>query len=244
MSTNLKGPFFLTQRVAKAMLTAPAPGRAARLHRKYCSISAYTSSINRAEYCVSKAGLAMMTALFADRLADSGINVYEIRPGIIDTDMTSVAKTKYDKLIGEGLTPSGAGHARRRGARVLAIAEGLLPVIYRRGDQRGWRLSPAQTLTVLTEDHELPKSSSFKTTAAFRAICGTSTSTWSWTMPSFPPQTHACPNATAPIANRQSHRHRQPLRHPADGRLDGTPDGKPTTSPGGAGSASARAAPS
>lgn len=71
----------------------------------------------------------MMTALFADRLADSGINVYEIRPGIIDTDMTSVAKTKYDKLIAEGLTP-----IRRWGSpedvsrAIVAIADGLLPM--------------------------------------------------------------------------------------------------------------------
>ena len=65
------------------------------------SISAYTSSTARAEYCICKAGMAMMTALFADRLAEYGINVYEIRPGIIETDMTAVVKEKYDQLIVE-----------------------------------------------------------------------------------------------------------------------------------------------
>ncbi len=69
------------------------------------SISAYTSSTMRAEYCISKAAISMVTQLFADRLADEGINVYEIRPGIINTDMTSVVKEKYDALIANGLTP-------------------------------------------------------------------------------------------------------------------------------------------
>ena len=69
------------------------------------SMSAYTSSTQRGEYCISKAGVSMVTTLFADRLAEYGINVYEIRPGIILTDMTAVVKDKYDRMIGEGLTP-------------------------------------------------------------------------------------------------------------------------------------------
>jgi NAD(P)-dependent dehydrogenase (short-subunit alcohol dehydrogenase family) len=130
MATNLKGPFFLTQHVARAMIELIQAGKVQHpAIINIGSISAYTSSINRAEYCVSKAGMAMMTALYADRLANEGINVYEIRPGIIDTDMTSVAKAKYDKLIGEGLTP-----IRRWGMpddvahAVVAIAEGAFPL--------------------------------------------------------------------------------------------------------------------
>ena len=99
MDTNLKGPFFLSQRVARSMLGHLNAKAAEQPDYSPCivnvgSISAYTSSTNRAEYCLSKAGVAMMTKLFADRLAETGIRVYEIRPGIIETDMTSVAKTK------------------------------------------------------------------------------------------------------------------------------------------------------
>jgi NAD(P)-dependent dehydrogenase (short-subunit alcohol dehydrogenase family) len=106
MAVNLKGPFFLTQRVAKVMLDLL---QAHVIERPKIinigSMSAYTSSVNRAEYCLSKAGLAMMTTLYADRLAEHGIYVYEIRPGIIQTDMTSVVQAKYDRLIADGLTP-------------------------------------------------------------------------------------------------------------------------------------------
>jgi NAD(P)-dependent dehydrogenase (short-subunit alcohol dehydrogenase family) len=93
------------------------------------SISAYTSSPARAEYCISKAGMSMMTKLWADRLAEYGINVYEIRPGIIATDLTSVVKDKYDRLIlDEGLTPIKRwGLPEDIGKAVLAIAEGLFP---------------------------------------------------------------------------------------------------------------------
>ena len=134
MTTNLKGPFFLSQRVAKAMLERLQSSAQSQAEYSPCivnigSISAYTSSINRAEYCLSKAGVAMMTALFADRLASAGIRVYEIRPGIIDTDMTSVAKAKYDKLIGEGLTPIQRwGTPNDVALAVLAIAEGYFPL--------------------------------------------------------------------------------------------------------------------
>jgi len=100
LAVNLKGPFFLTQQVAKIML-AQRNGMVINIG----SISAYTSSINRSEYCIAKAGLAMVTKLFADRLAEYGIPVYEIRPGIIETDLTGPAHEKYDRLIAEGLTP-------------------------------------------------------------------------------------------------------------------------------------------
>jgi NAD(P)-dependent dehydrogenase (short-subunit alcohol dehydrogenase family) len=92
------------------------------------SLSSYTSSPSRPEYCLSKAGLSMMTALYADRLAEYGINVYEIRPGIIETDMTSVVKEKYDALISEGLTPIRRwGQPDDIARAVVAIAEGLFP---------------------------------------------------------------------------------------------------------------------
>ena len=107
MDINLKGPFFLTQRVANEMIALMAEGiiQAPKIVN-ISSISAYTSSPARAEYCISKAGMSMMTTLWADRLAEYGINVYEIRPGIIRTDLTSVVKEKYDRLILEqGLTP-------------------------------------------------------------------------------------------------------------------------------------------
>jgi 3-oxoacyl-[acyl-carrier protein] reductase len=134
MATNLKGPFFLSQRVAKEMLKLITSGVTENGVYKPVivnigSISAYTSSINRAEYCLSKAGVAMMTSLYADRLAQDGINVFEIRPGIIDTDMTSVARAKYDKLLGEGLTPIRRwGTPEDVGLAVLAIAEERFPL--------------------------------------------------------------------------------------------------------------------
>jgi 3-oxoacyl-[acyl-carrier protein] reductase len=129
MAVNLKGPFFLTQRVATEMVRLIKSGI---IHDAQIinigSMSAYTSSTNRAEYCLSKAGLAMMTRLFADRLADEAINVYEIQPGIITTDMTIVAREKYDRLIAEGLTPIRRwGQPEDVARAVLAIAEGSLP---------------------------------------------------------------------------------------------------------------------
>ncbi len=127
---NLKGPFFLTQLVAKQMLKqAPdAEGFRGRIVN-ITSISVYTASINRGDYCMVKAGLAMMTKLFADRLGQEGINVYEIRPGIIATDMTSGVKEKYDKLILEqGITPIRRwGKPEDIGRAVRALAEDRFP---------------------------------------------------------------------------------------------------------------------
>ncbi len=101
---NLKGPYFLCQRAANEMVP-----RLAHLHNptivNISSLSAYTLSLNRGDYCISKAGLGMMTQLFAARLADHGIRVFEVRPGIIETDMTAGGREKYTKLISEGLTP-------------------------------------------------------------------------------------------------------------------------------------------
>jgi len=128
MGINLKGPYFLTQQVANWMIEQKKthPERAYRIVNTG-SISAYTSSPARGEYCVSKAGISMMTMLYADRLAEYGIGVFEIRPGIIQTDMTSVVKDKYDKLIAEGLTPIKRwGQPEDIAKAVGAIAEGRL----------------------------------------------------------------------------------------------------------------------
>lgn len=130
ITVNLKAPFFLTQVAAKFFLQLQ-PKLGATYRPKIItisSISAYTASINRGDYCVAKAGLAMMTALFAARLAPHGINVYEIRPGIIATDMTSGVKEKYDGLIASGLTPIQRwGEPEDVGKAVAAIAQDLLP---------------------------------------------------------------------------------------------------------------------
>ncbi|HEY3138485.1 MAG TPA: 3-ketoacyl-ACP reductase [Blastocatellia bacterium] len=102
MSTNLKGAFFLTQRVARQMIEqSEAKPKIVFI----TSVSAYMSSPSRAEYCISKSGLSMAAAIFADRLAEYGINVYEVRPGIVKTDMTAPVQDKYDRLIEEGLIP-------------------------------------------------------------------------------------------------------------------------------------------
>ena len=129
MAVNLKGPFFLTQRVAHAMIDLLRQNVVSQpAIVNIGSLSAYTSSTNRGEYCISKAGLSMMTALFADRLAEYGINVYEVRPGIVETDMTSGVKAKYDALIGAGLTPMRRwGQPDDVAKAVVAIAEGYLP---------------------------------------------------------------------------------------------------------------------
>jgi 3-oxoacyl-[acyl-carrier protein] reductase len=125
---NLKGPYFLTQMVANWMIEQKNqnPAGAYRIVNT-SSISAYTSSPARGEYCISKAGVSMMTALYADRLAEFGIGVFEVRPGIIKTDMTKVVTEKYDKLIAEGLTPIQRwGLPEDIGRAVGAIAEGRL----------------------------------------------------------------------------------------------------------------------
>jgi NAD(P)-dependent dehydrogenase (short-subunit alcohol dehydrogenase family) len=90
------------------------------------SISSYTSSPARGEYCISKAGVSMMTKLYADRLAEFDIPVFEVRPGIIRTDMTAAVKDKYDKLIAEGLTPTQRwGQPADIAAAVTALASGV-----------------------------------------------------------------------------------------------------------------------
>lgn len=129
IAINLRGPYFLTQRVARHMVkyVEKHPNAQPKIIN-IGSNSAYTSSTSRGDYCISKAGIGMMTKLFADRLAEYGILVYEVRPGIIATDMTAVVKEKYDRLFAEGITP-----IRRWGTpedvakAVVALAEGALP---------------------------------------------------------------------------------------------------------------------
>ena len=125
MNTNVKGPLFLTQSIAKWMIEEKRKSGREYLPKivTISSISAYTASVNRGEYCISKAALSMMTPLFAARLAKEGVNVFEIRPGIIETDMTAGVKEKYDTLIQNDLTPIPRwGRPEDVGEAVAAIA--------------------------------------------------------------------------------------------------------------------------
>lgn len=123
LNINLKGTFFLTQRVANAMIDGGFGSAIINI----TSMSVYTSSTSRGEYCISKAGLAMVTTLFADRLASTNIRVYEVRPGIIETPMTAGVKGKYDALIEGGLLPiSRMGQPEDVARAVLMLASGYL----------------------------------------------------------------------------------------------------------------------
>jgi 3-oxoacyl-[acyl-carrier protein] reductase len=156
LSINSRGPFFLTQRVARQMIDQILGAQASELPLGLdnagakeasgtsalsgridllpglkpkiifiTSVSAYMSSPSRAEYCLSKAALSMAAAIFADRLSEYGINVYEVRPGIIKTDMTSAVQEKYDVLIEGGLVPQGRwGLPADVGKAVLALVSG------------------------------------------------------------------------------------------------------------------------
>lgn len=131
MAVNVKGPFFLTQAVANLWLAHAAELRGRARKPKIViisSLSAYAPGITRAEYCISKAALSMLTPLFAVRLAEAGINVYELRPGIVKTDMTEAVQAKYDKMIAEGLTPIKRwGTPEDVGRAVAALAEDRFP---------------------------------------------------------------------------------------------------------------------
>ena len=123
MRINLEGTFFMCQLFANQMIKQSQGGGYRIIN--IASISSYTSSVFRGEYCISKAGVSMVTNLFADRLAVHGIGVFEIRPGIIMTDMTAGVKDKYAKLIEEGLTPTKRfGQHQDVADAVVAIAEG------------------------------------------------------------------------------------------------------------------------
>ncbi len=121
MGINTKGTLFLTQLVANEMVRQGKGGSIVNIS----SCSAYTSSTSRGEYCISKAGMSMITKLFADRLAGEGITVNEICPGIIETDMTAGVKEKYDRLIADGLVPLGRwGQPEDIAKAVVALCDG------------------------------------------------------------------------------------------------------------------------
>jgi len=122
IATNLKGPHFLTQQAARWMAERSS-GRIVFV----TSISAYTASVNRGEYCISKAGLSMSVALYAQRLAALGIQVFEIRPGIIRTDMIAKVEQLYEEKIAGGLLPQKRmGEPSDVAKAVRAVADGFL----------------------------------------------------------------------------------------------------------------------
>ena len=130
VAINLRGTFFLTQAVARAMLAA-LPGAAVPPYRSLITISSANADIvgvNRADYCMTKAALAMASRLFAARLGGNGIHVFEVRPGIIRTDMTLPARATYDALIANGGVPMPRwGTPEDVGESVAALASGALP---------------------------------------------------------------------------------------------------------------------
>jgi NAD(P)-dependent dehydrogenase (short-subunit alcohol dehydrogenase family) len=122
MAVNLKGPYFLTQQSARWMVEQGG-GRIVFV----TSISAYAASVNRGEYCISKAGLSMAVALYAQRLARHNVQVFEIRPGVVRTDMVASVESVYEERIAGGLLPQGRmGEADDVARAVRAIADGLL----------------------------------------------------------------------------------------------------------------------
>jgi len=134
IDTNLQGPYFLTQRVVRYWLgLSESPPPAPRLGSGFkilfvTSVSSEMASVNRGEYCISKAGLSMAAHLWAVRLAKHEIQVFELRPGIMKTDMTRVVQDKYDRLIADGLVPQQRwGTADDVGTAVVALIMGQLP---------------------------------------------------------------------------------------------------------------------
>lgn len=127
VKTNLMGPYFLTQKIANLWLNQSSKG----FNKKIVfvtSISSHTASVNRGDYCISKAGLSMAVQLWASRLAEAGIQVIELRPGIMKTDMTEAVTAKYDKLIADGLVPQKRwGTPEDLGLAVGSIMNGAFP---------------------------------------------------------------------------------------------------------------------
>ena len=128
-AVNLRGPFFLTQRVAREMIRLAPSGA---LHHpcivNISSMSAFAVSTNRADYCIAKAGMSMMTRIWAVRLAEHGIRVYEVRPGLIATDMTAPVREHYNRRIAEGISPIRRwGTSEDVGRSVAALASGDFP---------------------------------------------------------------------------------------------------------------------
>jgi NAD(P)-dependent dehydrogenase (short-subunit alcohol dehydrogenase family) len=128
MGINLRGPYFLTQLAAKLMINSQPIADCARAIVNVSSISAFAVSTNRGDYCITKVGIGMMTKLFAVRLAEYGIGVFEIQPGVIESDMTGPVKAKYDKLFAEGFAPINRwGQPSDVGKCVAAIARDAFP---------------------------------------------------------------------------------------------------------------------
>ncbi len=131
IKTNLQGPYFLTQEVANHLLNTkqkPALNSGKGMIVFVTSISSHTASISRGDYCISKAGLSMAAQLWAQRLSDENIPVYELRPGIMKTDMTSAVTEKYDALIADGLVPQHRwGTPEDLGKAVLSLVDGNFP---------------------------------------------------------------------------------------------------------------------
>ena len=130
LGVNLKGPYFLSQEVARHWRERPGQSRIPGGYRLIfvTSISATRASVNRGDYCVSKAGLAMAARLWAVRLAGEGVQVFEVRPGIMRTDMTAGVTEKYDRMIAEGLVPQGRwGTPEDVGRTVRALMKDGLP---------------------------------------------------------------------------------------------------------------------
>ena len=124
MGVNLRGPLFLTQGIARHMLAAERAGTIINIG----SMSAVVASTSRGEYCISKTAMGMMTKLYADRLAEHGIHVYELRPGIIETDMTAVVLERYRRLVSQGFTPiRRLGLPQDVALACVAIVEGHFP---------------------------------------------------------------------------------------------------------------------
>jgi NAD(P)-dependent dehydrogenase (short-subunit alcohol dehydrogenase family) len=129
LRTNLQGPYFLTQRAAPLLVARARSGPPATPAIVFVtSVSAEMASVNRGDYCVSKAGLAMAARLFSARLAADGVAVYEVRPGIVATDMTAAVKDAYDRRIAAGLVPAGRwGQPADVGRAVAALLRGDVP---------------------------------------------------------------------------------------------------------------------
>ena len=127
LAVNLEGPFFLSQLVARAMIERRDALRDPAIVN-VSSLSAYAVSTDRGDYCISKAGLAMLTQLLALRLAVEGIRVYEVRPGVMDTDMTAGARDRYTQMIAAGLMPIRRwGTPEDVGKAVAALVTGAIP---------------------------------------------------------------------------------------------------------------------
>ena len=180
LQVNLAGPHFLTQAVARRWLAAEVRPARPRSVVFVTSISAEYASTARGEYCISKAGLSMSRELWAARLAEEDIAVYEVRPGIMRTDMTAAVTAKYDALIADGLVPQRRwGHGRGRRLRGGVAPVGSVPVLAGHGHRRRRRLPPEAPVR---ERVRQPSPESFPAHATFMLLqgCGELTRDRGW----------------------------------------------------------------